>query len=248
MLASRYAHTLTLAAGFVLALPALSQSEETSARGIVRSVDEAWISTDLGFRVETLPFREGQAFKRGDVLATFDCGDLAAELKSAEAQLKAEQITYENNSRLAKLNAVGKFEVALSKAKAEQASAALEAYRSKFARCTIKAPFDGRVAVMRAHPYEIPDRTQPIMQIVGLSQLEIEILLPSPWLKWLKPGVGFDLRIEETDQVLPAEVLRVSAVVDPVSQTVKVIGRFTGEPTGVLPGMSGPASFKAPDG
>lgn len=248
MLASRRARALSVLAGFVFALPTLSQGEETSARGIVRSTNEAWISTDLGFRVETLPFREGQAFKRGDILATFDCGDLAAEMKSAEAQLRAEQITYENNSRLAKLNAVGKFEVALSKAKADQASAALEAYQSKFSRCTIKAPFDGRVAVMRAHAYEIPDRTQPIMQIVGVSQLEIEILLPSQWLKWLKPGVGFDLKIEETGQVLPAEIQRLSAVVDPVSQTVKVIGRFTSEPTDVLPGMSGPASFKAPDG
>lgn len=248
MLAYHRARSLTLVAGFMLAWPTLALSEETSARGIIRSIDEAWISTDLGFRVETLPFREGQAFKRGDILATFDCGDLAAEMKSAEAQFRAEQITYENNARLAKLNAAGKFEVALSKAKADQASAALEAYRSKFSRCAIKAPFDGRVAVMRAHAYEIPDRTQPIMQIVGQSQLEIEILLPSQWLKWLKPGVGFDLRIEETGQILPAEIQRISAVVDPVSQTVKIIGRFTGEPAGVLPGMSGPASFKAPDG
>ncbi len=248
MIVSRYAFASTLLVGLMIALPASSQNEETSVRGIVRSVDEAWISTDLGFRVETLPFREGQSFRKGDILATFDCDDLTAELNSAEAQLRAEQITYENNSRLAKLNAAGKFEVQLSKAKADQAAAMVEAYQSKLSRCIIKAPFDGRVAVMRAHAYEIPDRTQPIMQIVGQSELEIEMLLPSQWLRWLKPGVSFDFSIEETGGSFPAEVSRVAAVVDPVSQTVKVIGRFTGNTNGVLPGMSGPARFKAPDG
>jgi len=248
MTVSRYAFASTMLVGLMAAMPAFSQNEETPVRGIVRSVDEAWISTDLGFRVETLPFREGQSFRKGDTLATFDCSDLTAELKSAEAQLRAEQITFENNSRLAKLNAAGKFEVQLSRAKTDQAAAAVEAYQSKLARCTIKAPFDGRIAVMRAHTYEIPDRTQPIMQIVGQSELEIEMLLPSQWLKWLKPGVGFEFSIEETGGSLPGEVSRVAAVVDPVSQTVKVIGRFTGGSANVLPGMSGPARFKVPDG
>ncbi len=248
MITPRYAFASTLLVGLMTAAPASAQNEETSFRGIVRAVDEAWISTDLGFRVETLPFREGQSFNKGATLATFDCSDLKAELKSAEAQLHAEQITFENNARLAKLNAVGKFEVQLSEAKVDQAEATVEAYHSKLARCTIKAPFAGRIAVMRAHAFEIPDRTQPIMQIVGQSELEIEMLLPSQWLKWLKPGVGFDFGIDETGGSLPCEVSRVAAIVDPVSQTVKVVGRFTGDPKGVLPGMSGPARFKAPDG
>lgn len=247
VVASRLAFASILFAGVSVALPAASQ-DDASGRGIVRAVDEAWISTDLGFRIATLPFREGQSFKAGDVLATFDCGDLDAELKSAEAQFRAEKIIHDNNARLARLNAAGKFEVQLSQAKADQAAAMVDAHRSKLARCVVKAPFDGRIALMRAHAHEIPDRTQPLMQIVGLSELEIEMLLPSQWLRWLKPGVTFAFGIEETGKTLPAEVSRIAAVVDPVSQTVKVTGRLTGDTAGVLPGMSGPAKFAAPDG
>ncbi|WP_284243443.1 HlyD family secretion protein, partial [Neomesorhizobium albiziae] len=127
-------------------------------------------------------------------------------------------------------------------------SSPFDAYRSKLSRCVIKAPFDGRIALMRAHAHEIPDRTQPLMQVVGEAELEIEMLLPSQWLRWLKAGVVFDFSIEETGKSLPAEVTRIAAVVDPVSQTVKVTGRFTGTREGVLPGMSGPAKFAAPDG
>lgn len=221
---------------------------DESLRGIVRAVDQAGISTDLGFRIVTLPFREGQSFKKGDVLVTFDCGDLEAEAKSAEARLQAEQLTHENTARLAKLSAAGRFDVQIAKAKADQAEAELEAYRSKLSRCVVEAPFEGRIAALLANAHEIPDRTRPVMQIVGLSTLEIDMLLPSQWLRWLKPGVPFEFHIDETGKTVSAEVSREAAVVDPVSQTVKVFGRFTGDASGVLPGMSGPVKFVVPDG
>lgn len=230
-------------------VPAIAEdAPDVTPRGIVRAVDQAWISSDLGFRIETLPFREGQGFAKGAVLATFDCSDLQAEAKAAEARFHGEQITYENNRRLAKLKAAGTFEVDLSKSKADQAAAELDSFKSKLSRCVVTAPFDGSIAVLRANAHEIPDRTQPFMQIVGTSDLEIDMLLPSRWLRWLKPEETFTLQIDETGVSFPARVLRTVPVVDPVSQTVKVIGRFTGDADGILPGMSGPVAFVLPHG
>lgn len=237
---------LVLAAFLALAAdpgPARAQANHETLRGIVKAANEAMIGTDLSFPIASLPFREGQRFARGDVLAAFDCGDLAAQVKSAEAMLRAETITQENNARLARSKAVGAFEVDLSKAKSDQAAGELEAYKSKMSRCVIKAPFDGRIAFMRAHEHEIPEPNQPLMQIVSEGDLEIEILLPSNWLRWLKPGSRFAVTIDETGATKQAEVSRIAAVVDPVSQTVKVTGRFLGDTAGILPGMSGPTAF-----
>lgn len=223
---------------------AVAQSQNATLRGIVRPVNEAMIASDLTFPIRSLPFREGQSFVKGDILAQFECGDLAAQVKSAEAMLRAEQITVENNQRLAKSRAVGNYEVDLSRAKADQAAAELEAYRSKMSRCTIRAPYDGRIAIMRAHEHEIPEPNQPMMQIVAQADLEIEILLPSDWLRWLKPASRFSIRIDETATTLQAEIVRIAAVVDPVSQTVKVTGKFSNGAKNVLPGMSGPTTFE----
>jgi len=239
---SRLVFTSILAAA--ISGPSLAQDSRETLRGIVKSVNEAMISTDLLFPIETLPFREGERFKKGDVLAAFDCRDLAAQVKSAEAVLRAEQITQDNNARLAKSKAVGNFEVEISKAKTDQAAGELEAYQSKMSRCVIRAPYDGRIAFMRAHAHEIPEPNQPLMQIVSEEGLEIETLLPSAWLRWLKPGSRFSIDIDETGKVQQAEVSRIAAVVDPVSQTVKVTGRFLDDAPGILPGMSGPTHYK----
>jgi membrane fusion protein (multidrug efflux system) len=222
----------------------MAQDGQAALRGIVRPVEEAMIGTDLSFPIASLPFREGQSFSKGDILAAFDCADLEAQVKSAEAVLRAETITRDNNARLARSKAVGRFEVALSQAKTDQAAAEVEAFKSKMSRCVIRAPYDGRIAAIRAHQHEIPEPNQPLMQIVSQSDLEIEVLLPSTWLRWLKIGSPFSIDIDELGKTRQAEVGRIAAIVDPVSQTVKVIGRFTDDLDGILPGMSGQARFK----
>lgn len=202
------------------------------------------IGTDLSFPIASLPFREGQSFSKGDILVAFDCGDLVAQVKSAEAVLRAETITRDNNARLARSKAVGRFEVTLSEAKTDQAAAEVEAYKSKMSRCIIRAPYDGRIAAMRAHEHEIPEPNQPLMQIVSEGNLEIEVLLPSSWLRWLKSGSQFSIAIDELGETRKANVSRIAAIVDPVSQTVKIIGRFSESTDGILPGMSGQAKFE----
>ncbi|MDO9417173.1 efflux RND transporter periplasmic adaptor subunit [Pararhizobium sp.] len=236
---------LVAAAAAPALIPAsvFAQDPAPAFRGIVRAASETMISSDLGVRILDLPLREGQGFSKGDVLAVFDCRGLEAQMHGAQALLRAEQLTHANTVRLAKARAAGAFEVELSRAKADQAAAEVEAFESKIERCTIRAPYDGHIALMRAHAYETPELNQPILQIVRDGDLEIETLLPSVWLRWLKPGTRFEVSIDETGTSFPAEVTRMAAVVDPVSQTIKVIGRFTGEAGGVLPGMSGPATF-----
>ncbi len=234
---------VTLLACMIIPEASMAQEPLPSARAIVRAVNEAWISTDLTARVQSVGFRENQSFAKGDVLITFDCSDLTAQLRAAEAVLRGAWLTADNNAHLAKLNATGKLEVDLSRTKTEQAAAEVEALRNKISHCTIYAPFDGYVAALRVHAFEFPDKTAPLMQIIGRSDMEIDVLLPSPWLRWLKVDMPFDVAIEETGATMSAVVSRIGAVVDPVSQTVKVTGRFSGAAPSILPGMSGPASF-----
>jgi membrane fusion protein, multidrug efflux system len=236
--------SLPLALCFCFIVPSFAQDGTGALRGIVRPVNEAAISTDISFPIKALPFREGQQFAKGEVLAELDCRDLEAQLKSAEAVVRAETLGYENNVRLAQSRAAGQFEVSLSRAKADQAAAELEAYQSRLSRCVIRAPYDGRVALMRTHVHEVPQANQPLMQIVGENDLEIDMLLPSEWLRWLRKGNAFTIELDETGVGMKAEILRIGATVDAVSQTVKVTGRFTGDTQGILGGMSGSVNFE----
>lgn len=224
--------------------------EETDlpVRGVVKAIDQAALSTDLNARVSKIGFREGQAFKKGDLLAAFDCERYKAEAQSADANYREMRLTLDSNEHLEKLSAVGKHDVGISKARADKARAEAQGLQSRLAQCEVVAPFDGRISELSVNLYEQPQPNKPYLVIVGYGRLEIELIVPSHWLSWLKPGAEFQFNVDETKKIYHARVDRIGAAVDAVSQMVKLIAVFDTATDSVLPGMSGVARFASPNG
>ena len=213
------------------------------ARGVVKALTEATIAMDYSARVEKLPILEGEAFHSGDVLIAFDCKRFNAEVTAARASAHAAELVYGNNKKLAARGAMGANEVAVSQAQMEKAQAEAQAMAARTGSCNFKAPFDGRMVQRIVQEHESPAANQPLIKIVDTSKLEIETIVPSKWLSWLKPGASFMFKIDETGATLSAKIVRIGATVDAVSQTIKAFGVWSKPDTTVLPGMSGTATF-----
>lgn len=212
-------------------------------RGIVRPVAQAAIATDLGVRIAEIRFREAQSFKKGDVLVRLDCERLEAEHAAAAAVAREAKLALESNSYLDKRGAAGRFDVEVSRARVDKAESEARALQARLRQCLVVAPFDGRVTELVVNEHEIPAPGKPFIGIVDETRFEIDLIVPSQWLRTLAPGAGFRFAVDETGRVHEAKVLRMGAVVDPVSQTVKVIAGFASSSDGVLAGMSGTAAF-----
>lgn len=225
------------------ARPASSAAQLSTIRGVVKATAEATLASQVQGRVSELPYREGQRFKKGAVLVALDCSRYEAELASAMAEHRGKKMTYENNLRLEEHQSVGQLELEVSKAEAEKAAAAVKAAEVNVAGCTIRAPFPGRVVKMIVNQHENVFPNDQLLSLLDDSELEIELILPSRSLAWLKVGTKFKYAIDETGSQYPATVQEIAANVDPASQTVKVKGRFRKQPRDVLAGMSGTASF-----
>jgi len=78
--------------------------------------------------------------------------------------------------------------------------------------------------------------------------LELEFLVPSRWLAWVKPGYAFQVRIDETGKTYPAKVQRIGARIDPVSQSIKLSAAIDGRFPELIAGMSGRVALSAPAG
>ena len=217
-------------------------------RGLVVSKYEATIASELIARVKELPLVDGGRFSKGDTLMEFDCSRYDAELKAAKAKMKAVQLEVDANKELAKHRAVGKQELRISEAKLEQVDADVDALLVRTAQCTIIAPFNGRVVEHLIHAYEMPQANAPLIRIVDDANLQIEVIVPSLWLAWLREGESFRFVIDETAKEYKATVNGIAATVDPISQTVKIKAAFENPVANVLSGMSGTAIFKSPIG
>jgi RND family efflux transporter MFP subunit len=223
--------------------PTSSAAELSTIRGVVKAAAQATLASQVQGRISQLPFKEGQRFKKGALLVALDCSKYEAELASAQAEHRGKKKTYENNLRLAKHRAVGTLEVEISEADAEKAFAAVQAARVNVNGCTVRAPFPGRVVKTIVNEHENVFPNDQLISLLDDSLLEIELILPSKSLAWLKVGTPFEFAVDETGLRYPAAVQDIGANVDPASQTVKVKGLFRAQPDHVLAGMSGTSSF-----
>lgn len=216
---------------------------ESAVRGIVKSKQEATIASRMTARITAMPYEEGDAFPKGALLARFDCSQIQAELNAARAAAAAYRKTYETNVELDQYEAVGKNEVAVSQANLGKADAETKAVAAQLSDCAVHAPFAGKVAEEIAHVREVAASGQPLLKIQSGGSPEIELIVPSRWLTWLRPGAPFTFRIDETGEEVKGTVTRLGASVDAVSKTIRVSGDITESAGLVLPGMSGAAIF-----
>lgn len=216
---------------------------EIKPRGVVTTPLAAQLASDLSAPVQTIGFREGEEFKKGDLLIEFDCRREVAHLKAAEAVAREMQLGLTSARYLRRRNAGATFDVEVSAARHKKAQADVEAAQAAISKCRILAPFDGSVSELGIQRFEQPKASVPFLSIVSKDELEIVAIVPSVWLRWLKVGAPFAYDIDELDAVITARVTRISGAVDPVSQTVKLYARPELVPPDLRVGMSGSVAF-----
>lgn len=205
------------------------------------------LSGEIAGRIADLEVREGDRFDKGQKLVGFDCTLHRARLAKAEAQALEARKSQEVAARLDKLGSVSTLEVDVAAARLAAAQAEVSLTRAVVERCTIAAPFAGRVAERKVSRHQSVAEGQELLDILDDSALEVEMIVPSRWLAWLAEGLPFTVTVEETGATHPAVLIRLGARIDPVSQSVKVFGRIdpaSGEAPRLMAGMSGTARLE----
>jgi len=243
----RHAGALTLAAGLIASAAAQPSNLAVDKDGRIRTQLSArntvTVSSEIAARISSLPLREGDAFRAGQQLVGFDCSLYQTQLQKAAAASEGADALVKSDQRMAELQSIGRFEVEQAQARLKEARAEESAARLVVGRCSINAPFAGHVAKRHVAAHQYVASGSPLLDIIETEQLELQMIVPSKWLTWLKPGVPFTVDVEELGKAYPAKVQRLGARIDPVSQTVAVFGVMDGNRLGLLPGMSGWAVF-----
>jgi membrane fusion protein (multidrug efflux system) len=224
--------------------PPRAAAEAATVRALIVAEMEATISSQFAGRLTAMPRQVGETFAAGDLLASFDCQERHANVGGAQAELLGARETHLAKLKLQGLGAVSDLDVTLAASAAEKARSQLALAQAQERQCVVRAPYAGKVVRMRAKAFESVQLGQPLLEIVNLSSIRAQLLVPSSWVRWLKPGRAFTLAVDETGGSYMARVHRISGRIDGSSQTVEVIGRFEQVPADVLPGMIGRANFQ----
>jgi len=228
----------------LLGLGVSAQAQELRAQLSPR--DFTTLAAEIGAKVERVNAREGERFRKGDPLITFDCSIQRAQMAEARATLSATEKTVSVNNRLLELQTIGKLENDVAVAERDKARAKLDASGAVLSKCSVPAPFGGRVVEQKVRAQQFVQPGQALLDVLDDSELELDFVVPSKWLVWLKPGHVFQVAIDETAKSYPVKLTRVGARIDPVSQSVKVTGAIGGHFPELAAGMSGKVLLSPP--
>ncbi len=218
-------------------------SRGRTVRAVFRAIETASISTELTEKIIYLPEREGDRFRKGDLIVGFDCRKIIAEHDASVAAYNSNRAAHEAQLQMLRYNAAGELSVDQSKFEMQKAEAEARGLEVRRSGCSIYAPFAGRVVEKAAKMYEIPQPNQPLIKIINDSHLELILMVPSSWLSDISGGTIFKVKIDENGETHDARVIQSTGVIDPVSQSARLIAELVEPSATVMPGMSGSAEF-----
>jgi RND family efflux transporter MFP subunit len=215
-------------------------------RAQLSAVNYTTIASELAARVQELPFKEGQAFKKDQVIVVFECATQQAQYQKSKALLAIAERNYNTNKQLLALGSVSRVAYENSFSEYQKVKAENAELIAVVSRCNILAPYDGLLVEQKIRQQQFVQAGQPLLEILDNSSLELEFVAPSKWSSWLVEGYKFQIRLDETTKDYPARITRVNGKIDPVSQTIKAAAVIDGEFKELSPGMSGVLLIEPP--
>jgi RND family efflux transporter MFP subunit len=204
--------------------------------GTLKASQSAMVKARVVGELMDLTVREGDMVKAGQVIARIDPTEYQARERQAKqqadaawAQVDIAQKQYDNNKALVEQGFISQTALqnamaSLNGAKATHmaAVAALDVTRKALEDATIRAPISGQVAQRLAQPGERMALDARIVEVVNLSQLELEAALPAADAGLVRKGMKAQLKIEGQEESVTAQVLRINPSAQAASRSVLV--------------------------
>ena len=234
---------LVKTAVLIVLMLSYANAEVRESRALVVASQEAILSSELAARIENIAVKEMQRFKKGDLLIQFDCSLYEAQKDVVSANANSALIKLKSDEQMLQMRSIGKYELELSISEYEKAKSELRIAELNVERCQIKAPFDGAVEEVVVNTFETIQPQVELMKIIKTEVLELEMVVSSEWISWLKIGHPIKVYIDEIQKEFNATISGIGANVDAVSQTIQLKGTITDTSPALLPGMSGRVVF-----
>ena len=202
--------------------------------GTLRAVNTALVKAKVAGQLQGLRVREGDAVKAGQTLAQIDVTEYRARLEQAQqqadaakAQVDIAQRQLDNNKALVAQNFISQtaLQTSISNLEAVNAQyraalAAADVARKSLDDTVLTAPISGLVSQRLAQPGERLGVDARVLEIVDISQLELEASVAAAQSLQLKLGQSAQLQIEGSAQPVNARLVRINPSAQAASRSV----------------------------
>ena len=228
--------SIELSDGDIAIAQKMTMTQGLPVSGTLKAVRSAMVKARVAGELVLLEVREGDAVKMGQIVARVDNTEYLArqtqnkqQAEAARAQVEVAQRQFDNNNALVNQGFISKTALDTSisnlngaKASYQAALATLDVATKALDDSVLKAPLNGFVSQRFAQPGERVAPEARIIEIVDLSQLELEATLTSAQAMNVKLGQIAKLNVEGTHEEVSAKVLRINPSTQAGSRSVLI--------------------------
>jgi RND family efflux transporter MFP subunit len=228
--------SIELAASDVFTARTQSLSLGIAVSGALKATQSAIVKARVAGELQELNVREGDRVQAGQVIARIDPSEYQARVRQAQqqadaakAQVDIAQRQFDNNQALVNQGFISQTalltsQASLNGAKATHAAAlaALDLADKSLVDATLRSPLSGVVAQRLAQPGERVAIEARLVEVINLSQLEIEAALTSEDASRVRVGMTAQLKVEGVAEPVPAKVLRINPSAQMGSRSILV--------------------------
>lgn len=208
------------------------------ALGTTRADETVRITTNVSEKVREIHFDDGQMVAAGDILVVLNKAAEEAELRAAEAILRARRLSLDRSRRLESQQFSTTAQLEERQAAVQETEAQIESIKARIADRIIRAPFEGVVGLRNISVGALVEPGDVITTLDDLRVIKVDFSVPATHLSALRPGLAIVARTSAFgNRAFSGEVRGVDTQVDPVTRSV-VARAVLPNPDGTLkPGL-----------
>lgn len=234
--------TVTVRDTLVIAVEAAGQAAARRRAGLLALVSGQVVSVSV---------RENDPVRSGTLLLQLDTTEFALAVAEAEARRGAaegrfwEQVMFDDRITDSSVRAERE-RAARARSGLNEAEVALARAHLELSRTTVRAPFSGRVASVKAVPGQWVRTGDSLLTVVDLDPIKVEVQVLESEVGFLAPGRGATIRFAAfPDEAIVGRIETVNPIVDEVTRTARVTVAVSNPRDRILPGMYARVSLEA---
>jgi len=218
-----------------------------AAVGTLVAVRGVTLASEVTGLVRRIGFDSGAFIRRGEALVELDASTEEAQLAAARADAELARATLERNRTLRASDYSSAADLDAADARAKQTAAAVGTLQATIAKKTIRAPFDGRVAIRQVELGQVVSPGTAVASLQSVDPIFADFWLPQQALADLRPGMRSRLRTDVfPQQGWDGVVTAVNPEVDVATRNVRVRATFPNGDGRLRPGMFANVEVIAP--
>jgi len=191
-------------------------------QGLVDAEDNVIVSPKTGGLVTKVYVQEGQAVKKGQVLAQLDNAMILRQIEGLKSQVDLANSVFERQKNLWDQKIGTEVQYLQAKANKENLEKQLASLEEQNDMSRVKAPISGTVDEVNAKEGEMASPQGPAFRVVNTSNLKLTAKVSEAYVTNIKKGNKTIVSIPELNKDIEANVTFVGRTIEPLSRTFNV--------------------------